>query len=1158
MWTPRRIGYMLLGFLAFGIVYAGYNRVLGSFDGLPPLPTDYKRERDSNAPITRPTGVNALDQKLEMAFGPNCRELRLPIKLEMRAKMTVIAAEKFTIIKSGPREGWVELSPLSVAIFGKKRGPDGIPEINKIYCDIAYIQFDQPIRSMNDLEGKKAVFAELQANADELSPDSRKGRILLGNNRRTLDDNDDIEFLTPGPLYYVDEPKPGKPHIYTTNAIQVTDHQNTQLVKPDRKSPRVPTVTGVGMRVFLAREEPAKKNPPPKIDPKTAFARKKDDKQPGISGVDIIELDSTVEINLWTDSSASLTSPATPPPTPPTPKKVEPAPKKDALIALPSPKKLLQIKTNGPFRYDMVKELAHFEKPAVQKPGVVEHVTMTRDGRTVGQDMLDCEYLDIFFQRKRATPPKPGAIVPKKEEASTGSGDLEIKTLHAWGEIVVLTSDSENLKAHGVDLNHDAEQRTTILKGSADMKVQVVKDGNLLHGSELHLFGDSKDFSQAHVLGPGSVGMGDIDRKTNSFTKQATWVDRLVFTKQVEKDRTIDVLTFIGKPGVGKATFRDTSAPEVQHLEGYQLKVWLLPNDAKDKKTPTPKKDGNADGLRGSRPQRLEATGDVKSFSAEVIIRQADYLNVWFQDVPQLTKPKEPAAQAKTPMGPPKDVLPPTPVVKGELPPNPKDVVAPKPKDKAEPKQPMFVRAKTLETWINRDPSGSTEVDRVHAEGDVEVHQDGTKENPQGTDVGGTILDLKTYADGNYLHVQGDPITKPNPGYVSREKLKMFGPDIIIDQRTNTSNIKGEGSMEILSASNLDGKKLDKPTVMTVYWKHKMEFFGTDKLIYYHGAVQAYQEASRVRCEWMQIVLDRPVYLNQAMKPKTDVKTPGDSESAKVDTVLCFHAPKDDDVPRPKVLQPVTIIEETKENNRTVKFQQIQAPEVVSVTTPGQGEPKKDTHTLTATSAETMPGVVRLWQAGAKDTFLTTKDPGPPKKGPAPKKGDLAADEEMKLTVVQFSEKMLANDLRKRAKFFGNIRVVHLPADRHTLPVDLREGDVPKGAIFLMCRRSLEVSTKNQIEKDAQGREIEVGYQEMEAEGNVRVRKQGEFFGDADKVTYSELKGVLTFYGSKMNPAVVHQQRGQGVKDKVIESEKIYYYTKTKTFQLANGTTLTD
>jgi hypothetical protein len=127
------------------------------------------------------------------------------------------------------------------------------------------------------------------------------------------------------------------------------------------------------------------------------------------------------------------------------------------------------------------------------------------------------------------------------------------------------------------------------------------------------------------------------------------------------------------------------------------------------------------------------------------------------------------------------------------------------------------------------------------------------------------------------------------------------------------------------------------------------------------------------------------------------------------------------------------------------------------------------------------------------------------------------------------------------------VRVVHLPADSPTVNVDLREGEIPKGAIYLEARDTLEVFSKVQKEKDADGKEIDVSYSEMIAIGNVRVRKQGEFFGDADKVTYSELKGTLTFQGSDKNPASIHRSRGQGVPDQKFSGKTLIYYLKTKT-----------
>jgi hypothetical protein len=160
----------------------------------------------------------------------------------------------------------------------------------------------------------------------------------------------------------------------------------------------------------------------------------------------------------------------------------------------------------------------------------------------------------------------------------------------------------------------------------------------------------------------------------------------------------------------------------------------------------------------------------------------------------------------------------------------------------------------------------------------------------------------------------------------------------------------------------------------------------------------------------------------------------------------------------------------------------------------------------------------------------------------------------MQLTVVQFGGKMIANDFRKRAKFFTNVRTVHLPADSPTVPVDLREGEIPVGAVYLECRDSLEVFSTEQMEKNPKTGKMEpVSYQEMIALGNVRVRKQGEFVGDADRVTYSELKGTMTFKGTEKNPAVVHRLEGQGIKPKPMEAETIIYYVKTKTFETINA-----
>src|SRR5262245_19820118 len=113
MWTTRRIFLALVGLLAFAGGYFGYSRVLGTFDGLPPLPAQYQ-EGVPPPPVTDlpSVRVSTMDQKFQQAFGVNCAEISYPIKTELKGRRTLVAARDFKIIKSGDRTGWVQLLSL--------------------------------------------------------------------------------------------------------------------------------------------------------------------------------------------------------------------------------------------------------------------------------------------------------------------------------------------------------------------------------------------------------------------------------------------------------------------------------------------------------------------------------------------------------------------------------------------------------------------------------------------------------------------------------------------------------------------------------------------------------------------------------------------------------------------------------------------------------------------------------------------------------------------------------------------------------------------------------------------------------------------------------------------------------------------------------------
>src|SRR5262249_28805823 len=183
-------------------------------------------------------------------------QCKMRIKLEVRKKGLVIAAAEASFKEP---DGRVKLTDFSVAMF--KDSPDakfqgGVPEINTIQSDYAFLTFDEPITSPMDMNRAHIIGGELRGKD-----------ITIINNRRTEAKNDDLEVgVTGGPLFYDERAA----RIWTDGYVTLLDKQS----RPD------PTmVKGNGMEMLLAKEsagpKSAKPNPTAKND---------------LSGVDEIKL----------------------------------------------------------------------------------------------------------------------------------------------------------------------------------------------------------------------------------------------------------------------------------------------------------------------------------------------------------------------------------------------------------------------------------------------------------------------------------------------------------------------------------------------------------------------------------------------------------------------------------------------------------------------------------------------------------------------------------------------------------------------------------------------------------------------------------------------------------------------------------------------------
>src|SRR5581483_8448485 len=203
MWTPRRILLLVVGFATFFCCFHVYAYFLGGIDGLPPLPEDYWPVADGQVPEPLPVRENAAELKLRLAFGENEKVKNCPIKLEIRARGLVLATEDV----APEKDGRVKMTPFFIAIFGKDKGDGGFREINTISSKHAYVTFDRPVASLMEMSNRKIMAGELV------------GDIMIVNNRRTQERNDDISVFTQGPLFYEES----RHIIFTKADVRILD-----------------------------------------------------------------------------------------------------------------------------------------------------------------------------------------------------------------------------------------------------------------------------------------------------------------------------------------------------------------------------------------------------------------------------------------------------------------------------------------------------------------------------------------------------------------------------------------------------------------------------------------------------------------------------------------------------------------------------------------------------------------------------------------------------------------------------------------------------------------------------------------------------------------------------------------------------------------------
>jgi hypothetical protein len=1089
MWTPKRVILLVAGIAVFLTGFEVYAYFLGGIDGLPPLPASYAPGPGTSLPGPLPPPKESdSDRKLRQAFGPECEEVRRPIKLDVRSRRMVLATNEVNIGEEP--DGRVRLTGFSLAVWNES-GNATFPEINTIKSDLAFLTFDKPVKTPMEMTNSKIVACELRNN------------IKLVNNRHTPEKSDDIEvriLTNDTPLFYDDKQN----KIWTKGLVQLLDTQT---------KPQPTMIWACGLDLYLSRD-----NGKAVAKPGTAPARPKSDT---VSGVDVVELHSNVVMYLW-DSGSGLLSNGD--------KDQKAAAGKAKTDSRGSAKVgdglriQVKITTNGPVRYFVARDLASFESPAVasRDPGElvledrvvvqrVHQVLLPADvaGATgnlflalqlnpLGEaaricsvsafpdrillDTITCDRLELQFRRKANA--DPGAA------RSDQSSQKEIETAYASarpGQEVVLIAQKEALEAHGKELIYFAATAErgpqTVIKGDAGQPMIALKDNNRIKAVELHMVGaDRKGEGQrAYAKGPGRIDLWD--KKTQSYPDHAVWSGALTTIKEQEGNRVYDLLTF-----EGDAAFVDDE--HNQEMRAQRLQVWLEPADrAAAADTDGSPKEPSASS--GQRPHKLEAFDHVRTRSPDLRIHDCEHLIVRFKDAPPPSAPAgaSPVAPAASPQTNPN-----SPDKGSEAKQN---TTAANQQKKVIDLWGRSVAAYVLRTGARND------LQEVVTEGAVHVHQDGSNPGDKGVDIKGETLNLVHHADGDTLIVFGDS-RRPNdlPAQLQFGELFLAGPKVTINQKDNTAEVVGCGVMTMPPGNaTFEGGKPAKPgTRLTIHWNQYMLF--ESKVANFHGGVFAYQDEGSLRSEALEVTLDRPVSFKEGQKGGQQPKVEKMVASMKV---YVKDSTYDKDNPK-----------------KLIRYHRLVARNL---------EADNEKGPIRASG----PGSVYLLQFGSADQSATT----PAKTTQATQPKPAPGEQRMTLTRIDFTGHMYSNtndnEKVRITKFRDNVEVFHQPADNPDVKID--PDHPPKDGLYLRCAQ-LEVRTVTL--PDGKSNQL------MQAEQSVSFRTP-EFYGTADVVKYDESLERIIFEGTGGNYARLYQFNGQGAgaPPREITGKQILYERKT-------------
>ena len=365
--------------------------------------------------------------------------------------------------------------------------------------------------------------------------------------------------------------------------------------------------------------------------------------------------------------------------------------------------------------------------------------------------------------------------------------------------------------------------------------------------------------------------------------------------------------------------------------------------------------------------------------------------------------------------------------------------------------------------------SSPADLIEVSTEGNVDLQQShGDDQDP--LHVTGQRVHLENRdSKGQIVHVIGQPAVVRDRGF------DIEGNDIFLDQGNNKTWITGSGVLRLPVKNDFNGKSLESPSLLTVWWKEKMVFDGKSATFY--DDVKAALNDSRLQCEEMEVVLTQQILFSGG---------PGKLPAAEVRQVVCREG-----------------VEIDRSQYVEKELSEIQRGHVAQLTL----------NLKTGLTEAVGPGTVKQWRPGrGKRAALA---PRAVAQANRPLESEVATWE---FTRVTFFGAMKGNLNARETTFSDRVRIVYGPVSR---PLDEIDPDVylPKDGGEMECN----TLTIEQLQDTGSAKK----YIGLTAEGNAKLEGRS-FYAQADSISFDESKELYTLRSKGSRQVTIHRQTTPG------------------------------